>query len=465
MCSIVGSCIDTIKKLSWIHCLMTKARYKRLVDRFATDIRAGRLVPGTRLPTHRQLASKENLALATATRVYAELEGMGLVKGEIGRGTFVREFALSPGHGLDQQAVAADMIDLSFNYPALPEQTELLRAALRQLATSGELDALLRYQPHAGRIQERAIVARHLARSGLSVDPVHVLIVSGAQHGLAVVTLALLRPGDVVAVDALTYPGFKTLAEQFRLELVPVPTTATATGMDLDALERLCQRRTVRALYAMPTVHNPLGWVLDLASRQRLVTLAHRFGLLLIEDAPYAFLEEDPPPPLAALAPEACVYIGGLSKSVATGLRFGFLVAPSELIPKLERMIRATVWNTPATMTAIACSWLADGTVARLEREKRRDAMARQSIATKALEGMQAIRHQTSYFLWLPLPEDVRADAVALTLHRQGVVVSTAAPFTVGQRIPHALRIALGSVDPDTLRRALGTVRSVIERA
>ncbi|PTA70678.1 MULTISPECIES: PLP-dependent aminotransferase family protein [unclassified Stenotrophomonas] len=442
---------------------MTRARYKRLVDRFATDIRAGRLVPGTRLPTHRQLAAKENLALATATRVYAELESMGLVKGEIGRGTFVREHMLSPNHGLDQQAVAADLIDLSFNYPALPEQTELLRAALRQLASSGELDALLRYQPHAGRMQERVTVARHLARSGLSVDPDRVLIVSGAQHGLAVVTLALLQPGDVVAVDALTYPGFKTLAEQFKLELVPVPTTAT--GMDLDALERLCQKRTVRALYTMPTVHNPLGWVLDLASRQRLVTLTHRYGLILIEDAPYAFLEQNPPPPLAALAPEVCVHVGGLSKNVATGLRFGFLVAPSELIPKLERMIRATVWNTPATMTAIACAWLADGTVARLEQAKRRDAMTRQNIAAKVFEGMHVIRHRASYFLWLPLPEDVRADAVALTLHRQGVLVSTAAPFSVGQRVPHALRVALGSVDQDTLRQALSSVRNVIERA
>lgn len=188
---------------------------------------------------------------------------------------------------------------MSFNYPTLPEQAELLRARLRQLAASGDLDALLRYQPHGGRAHVRAIMARHLARSGLSVEPEHVLIVGGAQHGLAA-ALALLRPGDEVAVDALTYPGFKTLAEQFRLELVPVP--AAGAGMDLDALERLCRQRTVRALYTMPTVHNPLGWVLDLSARQRLVTLAQRYGLILIEDAPYAFLEPDPPPMPAAQA-------------------------------------------------------------------------------------------------------------------------------------------------------------------
>ncbi|VTR50357.1 transcriptional regulatory protein PtsJ [Serratia fonticola] len=138
--------IMTIKKLSWIQVAMARARYKSLVDSFAADIRAGRLTPGTRLPTHRQLAAQERMSLVTASRVYAELEAMGLVSGEAGRGTFVREISLPPGLGIDQQAVATDMLDLNFNYPTLSSQSELLRAALRQLASSGDLDALLRYQ-------------------------------------------------------------------------------------------------------------------------------------------------------------------------------------------------------------------------------------------------------------------------------------------------------------------------------
>ena len=240
---------------------MAQSRYKLLVDAFAADIRAGRLPPGTRLPTHRQLAAKEGLALVTATRVYAELEGMGLVSGETGRGTFVRETLLPPRLGIDQHAAAAGMVDLNFNYPSLPGQAELLRSALRQLASSGDLEALLRYQPHSGRQHERATVARHLGCRGLAVDAAQVLVVNGAQHGLAATVMALLQPGDVVAADALTYPGFKVLAEAHRLELAPIP--AAAQGPDLDALERLCKSRRVRAVYAMPTLHNPLGWVMS----------------------------------------------------------------------------------------------------------------------------------------------------------------------------------------------------------
>jgi DNA-binding transcriptional MocR family regulator len=436
------------------------ARYKVVVDAFASAIRDGRLPSGTRLPTHRQLAAREGIALVTASRVYAELAAMGLVSGEQGRGTFVRDIALPPGHGIDQGAIAADTIDLNFNYPSLPGQADLLRHALRELATSGDLEALLRYQPHRGRPHDRATVARHLRERGLAVSADQVLIVSGAQHGLATTIMATLQPGDVVAADALTYPGFKVLARTLRLELAPLP--VTRHGPDLDALEQLCARRRVRAVYAMPTLHNPLGWVMDAPARARIVEIARRHDLLIIEDASYAYLVEEPPPPLAALAPDVTVYVSGLSKSVATGLRVGFVAAPAPLVPAIERAIRATTWNTPAVMTAVACRWLEDGTVSRLEALKREDARARQAIAREILGGLPQISHPWSYFVWLPLPEGARADRIAASLAREHVSVATAEPFAICAPVPQALRLALGSADLPSLRTTLGQVAEVV---
>lgn len=440
---------------------MAQARYKQVVDKLAAEIRAGRLRPGTRLPTHRQLADDEGLALVTASRVYAELAAMGLVSGETGRGTFVKETALPRGQGVDQHAVAADMLDLSFNYPALPGQAELLRTALRQLASAGDLEALLRYQPHGGRPHERASVARHLARRGLNKLPgEQVMLVDGAQHGLATTVMALLQPGDVVAVDALTYPGFKLLAEAHRLELVVVP--AGTEGPDSDALAALCKRRRVKALYAMPTMHNPLGWVMSASRRRALVAVVRQYGLLVIEDAAYAFLVEKAPPPLAALAPESTVYVSGFSKSVATGLRVGCVAAPPQWVGRIERAIRATTWNTPGVMTAITCGWLDDGTVDRLEAGKRQDARARQQLAAEVLGSLRRVSHPASYFVWLPLAEEVRADQVAAALMRERISVSTAEPFATSAQVPHAIRLALGSVGFDTLREALEKVAEVI---
>ncbi|QOY73973.1 PLP-dependent aminotransferase family protein [Pseudomonas sp. OST1909] len=439
---------------------MPRARYKLLVDTFAEAIRSGQMPAGARLPTHRQLAAEHGLALVTASRVYSELEAMGLVSGETGRGTFVREITLPPGQGSGQMTVAPGLLDLNFNYPSLPGQAELLRTALRQLALSGDLEALLRYQPHAGRVHERAAMARHLFNRGLTVDAEQVLVVSGAQHGLAVTLMTLLKPGDVIAVDALTYPGFKALAETLHLEIVAIP--VTTAGPDLDHLHSLCRQRPVRAVYSMPTLHNPLGWVLSLEQRERLVAIARQHNLMIVEDGAYAFLAEDAPAPLAALAPERTVYVGGLSKNVAAGLRIGFIAAPSAWVSRLERTIMATTWSVPGVMSAIAVAWLEDGTVAQLEAQKRADAQARQALAAQVLTGVRYVSHPSSYFLWLPLAEEARADQVAMTLQREGICVSTAEPFAVSAQVPHALRVALGSVPMAQLRGALETIRKVV---
>ncbi|HFT4504282.1 TPA: PLP-dependent aminotransferase family protein [Klebsiella pneumoniae] len=438
-----------------------KARYKAVVDRYAQAIRSGQLPAGSRLPTHRTLAAGERISLATATRVYRELEEMGLVSGETGRGTFVRDLSLPPGHGVDQQVVAADVVDLNFNYPSLPEQGDALREALRQLAMAGDIDSHLRYQPHAGRLAERDIIARHLTCQHFAPDAENVLIVNGAQHGLAVTVMGLLRPGDVVAVDALTYSGFKALAALYHLELAAIP--CRPEGPDLQALHTLYQQRRVRAVYTMPTLHNPLGWVLNTGQRQALADLARQHDLLIIEDAAYARLVSHPPPPVVSYAPERTVYVTGFSKNIATGLRVGVVISPPRYRPEIERAIRATTWNTPTLISSLICAWIEDGTVARFETQKRQDARQRQQVAREVLCGLPVVSHPDSYFVWLPLGEESRADRLANALMERRISVSTAEPFCVSATIPQALRIALGSVPFDSLRPALLSVRDAVE--
>lgn len=438
-----------------------KARYKGIVDRYAGLIRSAQIPAGTRLPTHRTLAAREQISLATATRVYAELEAMGLVSGETGRGTFVREILLPSGQGIDQQAVASDVLDLNFNYPALPGQGERLREALRQVAAGGDIESHLRYQPHAGRQTEREIVAGHLAGPYFQPSADNVLIVNGAQHGLTVTVMGLLQPGDVVAVDALTYPGFKALAALYHLELLAIP--CTGSGPDLAALRQLCQRRHVRAVYTMPTLHNPLGWVLSREQRRTLAEIARQHDLLIIEDTAYGWLIRRSPPPVASFAPERTVYVTGFSKNVATGLRVGAVVCPPPLRPALERAIRATTWNTPSVMTAMVCYWIQDGTVARFETEKRRDARQRQAVLKAVLGDRPCITHPDSYFAWLPLLEEARADRVVKRLMDNTISVSTAEPFSTSGTVPQAIRIALGSVTLDNLRHALVQISAAVE--
>jgi len=118
---------------------------------------------------------------------------------------------------------------------------------------------------------------------------------------LGIATRTLLRPHDIVATDALTYPGFKMLAHVQALTLKAIP--VLSNGPDLDALDALCRGHRIRAIYTMPTLHNPLGWVLTATQREQLVDIARCHDYLLIEDAAYAFLAGETPPALVALAP------------------------------------------------------------------------------------------------------------------------------------------------------------------
>jgi DNA-binding transcriptional MocR family regulator len=461
---------------------MRPPRYQAIVDRLAARIHAGDLRPGDRLPTVRALMAEHGVALATASRVMAELAAAGLVVGEVGRGSFVRDAslprALGMGSGLEQRGARDGLIDLTFSYPTVPGQDDMLREGLRTLAAAGDLDALLHSAPQGGRPHERETMARHLRNRGVRLPAAQVLITSGAQHGLAVTLMALLKPGDVLAVDALSYPGLLSLARAHRLDIQPLPcllpgpaalpprgaqppwggpATLAPTGgrTDLDALARLCKRRPVRAIYTMPTLHNPLGSVMPEADRRRLAELAERHDVLIIEDATYAFLAEPAPKPIATHAPQRTVYVTGLSKSVAAGLRIGLVAAPAELVPALEQAIRLTSWQAASVTTALGCAWIEGGQVDALEDAKRADARERQALARRVLRGCAVVGHRSSYFLWLPLPAGQRAEAVAADLKREGILVTTAQPFAATSRVPQALRVALGSLAPKVLSHAL----------
>jgi DNA-binding transcriptional MocR family regulator len=201
---------------------------------------------------------------------------------------------------------------------------------------------------------------------------------------------------------------------------------------------------------------------MDAEQREHLVAIARQHDLMIIEDAAYAFLAENPPPPIAEMAPERTAYVCGLSKNIATGLRVGFVAAPAHWIAGFERTVMATTWNTPGVVTAIATAWLDDGTVYQLEAQKRADAQARQAIAREVLAGLRMVSHPSSYFIWLPLSEDARADRIAMALMREQVSVSPAEPFAITPHVPHAIRLALGSVDMDSLRQALIKVKKVV---
>jgi DNA-binding transcriptional MocR family regulator len=442
----------------------TGPRYAAIVEAIAEEVESGRLKPGDQMPTHRDLAGHLGVTVGTVTRAYAEAARRGLLVGETGRGTFVKS-GVSGADPAESEEEAP--IDLSLNHPP-PSPGGLLAQALSRtladLSARRGTAALLTYQTEAaGTEQHRAAGAEWVARSGLKAKPEQVLVCNGALHAMTVVFSTLCKPGDTVFTESLTYPGMKNLANLLNLRLHGLP--LDGEGLAAGAFEEACRRGVARVLYTIPTVQNPLGTVMTEKRRREIAAIAAAHDVSIVEDDVHYFMLPRPPRPLSSYAPENSYYIMSTSKSIAGGMRVGFLVAPERMVEPLSTSLRATVWMAAPLMAEIAAEWIRDGTADKLAEQKRAEAAARQEVAARRLEGFRLDAHPLSFHLWLHLPEPWRSNEFTAQLKRRGVLVTPSEAFVPGrEEAPHAVRICLGTPRTrERLESALAVVRDVLE--
>jgi len=407
-------------------------RYLAIADALAEDIAIGRLPIGARVPTHRELAYQLGLTVGTVTRGYAEATTRGLIDGEIGRGTFVRERP-PPGFGeAPLERKEQGDIDFGLNYPPLGDEEEAaFRSGLREVAGSSQLDTLLGYTPHVGLERHRRAIARWFRGQGVSADPARTIVTSGAQNGMMLAFAAMLEPGAVVLVDRFTFPGMISLAAMLRLRLVAVD--MDDEGVLPDALEAACRQYGPRAYYAVPTMHNPTCATLSIERRRAIARIAEREDLLIVEDDIYRFLDDAPPEPLVALAPEHVIFLSSASKQLVPGLRIGGLIAPERMMGRIEAVIRTSTWMPAPPMAELLTRWVEDGTSTRLEDRKRHVMAARRTILSRVLEGHAVISQPRSMHAWLGLPEGREAREFAQAAAMRGVLVSPGEVFSAAR--------------------------------
>ena len=437
-------------------------RYLAIAEALAEDAGAGRLRPGARLPTHRELADRLALTVGTVTRAYAEAARRNLVSGEVGRGTFVRAPAL---RFASASRAEPGLIDLSANHPPLGPGdggSAALGRALAALSRRKDLERLLDYPPPGGAVDHRTAGADWVARSGLRANAERVLVSSGNQHGMTAVFAALLSPGDLVLTEALTYPGMKSLAGLLSLRLQGV--ALDEQGMRPDALAAACRTRPPKAVYCVPTLQNPTASIMSEERRRQIAAVARAHGVLIVEDDVHGRIPERAPRPLSAFAPELSVYLTGTSKVLAPGLRVGFIAAPEGLVDRIAAAIRGTTWMAAPLMAEIAATWIKDGTAEAILKRKRKEAAARQRLAAKVLGRFVGRAHPAAYHLWLALPRPWRGDTFADGARRRGVGVTPASAFATGRSaVPDAVRVCLGAArDHDQLERGLRVLAELL---
>ncbi|MEQ8395335.1 PLP-dependent aminotransferase family protein [Thalassobaculum sp.] len=438
------------------------SRYAALADEIAEAIKTGRLTPGTRLPTQRVLARAVGLNLTTVNRGYSLAVKRGLISAEVGRGTFVRTQPVpSPVHWPKGAQFAG--LDLSTNLPgtaAGPADLEQVFAGLRDDVAVG----LLGYRTAEGCPEQRAAGAEWLDHLGVTVTRDHLLIVSGAMHGILISLLTICQPGDRVLVEELASPGVIGLCNALGLTIDVVP--LDSDGVTPDGLERALEAGAAKALIVVPNLQNPTLAVMPAGRRAEIAAILKRRRLFAIENDVYGPLlpDADRLPPLVTLAPAWVCYVTSLSKAAAPGLRVGWLLPPASLHRRALDRLQVTSGMTSPILGHIAAQWIASGRARSMAARLREEARRRQAVASKVLDGLSGMGHPSALHVWLKLPEPWRSEEFAAYAEQHGVAVLSSDSFTPSHGTNRrAVRISLTNGSIDDLARGLTTLRSMLD--
>lgn len=444
-------------------------KYRAIADALEADMATGSLAPGDRLPTHRDLAWRLKVTVGTVSRAYAEAERRGLVAGEIGRGTFVRDREThtgSPGWIATADRIDDDAgpIRLHHDFPPPGDEVAEAAEALRVLAAGAMLPEVMAYQPHAGMARHRTAAATWVARRGLDVDPEDIVISSGAHNGVVAALASLTRPGDRVATEETCYPGIKGIAHMLGLTLVPLP--LDAEGMRPEALEEACRVQDIRAVYCVPTLQNPTNATMSEERRRAIAGILRRHDLMLVEDDIFGVLPENAPPALSTYAPDHSILVTSISKSLAPGLRIGFVAGRCHAVSGIVSAVRTSSWMASPLCAEIFAGWIETGADERILASHRRELAARRAIARTILTGHEMACPDGAMHGWLTLPAPWRSEEFVQAAEARDVVLPPSSAFTIGRgETPHAVRVSFGPPRSRTrFQRGVETLAEILER-
>jgi DNA-binding transcriptional MocR family regulator len=452
---------------SWRPRIVESARLKYLgiVEALDADIRSGRIHPGDRLPPQRAIAEALDVDLTTVTRAFNEARRRGLVDAQAGRGTFIREGPET--ERASGRLGGAPLLDLSMNMPPQPKAANLQKAipdGIADLLSNPRGMLHLHYQEITGSEPDRIAAARWLGQRLDTVSPGRVLVAAGAQSALFAVCESQFRLGETIAAGAPTYPGLKAVAAQKALTVLPLE--MDADGIIPDAFEAVCRDKAPRALYVVPSIDNPTTATLPEDRRRRLVAVARRHNVLIIEDDPYAPLRGDRTPALAELGPDITWHIATLSKCATPALRIAYVVAPGNTHAlRLASVLRATTLMAPPLMAALASRWIADGTLDEITAAIRAENTERQKLAAAILGGATFAADPHGHHLWLRMPPHWHETDFAEHANRLGLAIMPGSIFSVATLPVDAVRVSLG-VAPDraALEDALTLLASLLSQ-
>lgn len=338
--------------------LSSQPLYQQIADDIERRISYGEFPPGSLLPSERKLAEQLGVNRSTVILAYAELRSLGIIESRTGSGTRVSKYkwGAMPKHTPNWHRYVEGGSFLP-NLPFLRRIREALQKdkALIDFA-SGELGAdlspvkeintlldenhytgYLGYDNPQGFVPLRETVVSYLKQyRGIQTTESSILITSGSQQSLYLITQCLLTPGDAVAIEDPSYCYSLPMFQSAGLRLFRLP--VDSKGIRPEDVRSLYKKHRIKMVFINPNYQNPTGVVLDAKRRTELLDLASELGLPIVEDDPFSLTSYDgtPPTPLKSMdAIGSVLYIGSFSKMAASGLRVGWMVAPHSVVERL----------------------------------------------------------------------------------------------------------------------------------
>lgn len=442
--------------------------YARLADRIETDIGQGLLPTGAKLPPQRDLAYDLGVTIGTVGRAYALLRERGLVSGEVGRGTYVLgqgepvTLPKAAPFGGTRGAIQADG-KLRMDSTAAPEvgQASVIGELSHQIVRQHP-DAIVNYvrTPAPDWLEAGS---RWLATGAWRPAEGSIVPTLGGHAAILSVIAAVTAPGDRVAFDQLTYSSIARSANLIGRRIVAVD--MDGDGTDPGDFERLCAQQHPKLAFLIPGLQNPTLTVMPESRRREIVEIARKHNVWLVEDAIYAGLLEDHPVSIAEMAPERTFHVGGLSKTVAAGVRAGWVACPPHLAPRVQIAYKMLTGGNPFLMAELAARLVLSGEADAIRARVRAELQLREKLARERLAGHDFVSDSRAPFLWLKLPEPWLSGTFRQAAANEGVLVDDEDEFKSGrtEHVYHRVRVGFSSLPRPDVEVGFDRLRSLLD--
>lgn len=467
-------------------------RYRHLAEEIEQKIMAGTYQPGERLPSIRRLHRQSNLSISTIYHAYTELENMGLVEARPKSGYYVNPVALQklkvprfetishPPKKVKLSSMINSVVSAISNPRLLPFGSTVTDPALlpfkffsRTLKglSHSELKSMISYSLSEGYPELRRQITLRTVGVMDHIAPDDVIITNGCMEAIALSLLALTRPGDTVAVETPTNFGFLQLLKELGLMVMEVPTDPRY-GVDLDELEKIVRLNRISACLFIPNFHNPLGAIMPDDQKRRLVELVHEYEVPIIEDSISSelYFNTQRPVPLKAFdRQDLVVTCSSFSKTLAPGLRIGWVLPGDRIKEKLQNL-KAAISVTTSTLDQFLISkFLASGAYERHLR-RLRNSLKKQIIRT-AFSIQQHFPAETRLaipsggtLLWVQLPPRVDGLEVYREALDENIAIIPGVVCSNSGQFKNFIQISCGAPVTDRVERGIETLGDIVNK-